>query len=213
MIHRRTVLFVLALAACATEASAAELSACVTGPTGRPIPDAAVVVEGATVDPRMPRPLAAIEQIDRDFVPFLTIVRQGTEIEFPNRDPLKHHVYSFSAAKPFEIKLYAGKPAAPVLFDKTGDIAIGCNIHDWMEAYVLVVESPYFAKTGPDGCAKIADLPAGRHRLRLWHPLQRQAVAERPLVLDGADSIRIDATMEVSPRTARRKPPADKDDY
>ena len=175
--------------------------------------DAALVLEGEAAKSQAPLPPASIEQIDRDFVPYLTIVRRGTEIEFPNRDPLKHHVYSFSAAKPFEIKLYAGKPAAPVLFDKTGEVAIGCNIHDWMEAYVLVVDSSHFAKTGADGCGRIDGVPAGSYRLRLWHPRQSRPAVDRPLTLESADKLDLSATLAVSPRPRHAKPPADSGVY
>jgi plastocyanin len=83
--------------------------------------------------------------IDREFTPYVSVIQTGTRVEFPNRDPIQHHVYSFSPAKTFEIKLYSGRSPESILFDKPGVITIGCNIHDWMIAYVLVVPTPYFA--------------------------------------------------------------------
>ena len=97
-------------------------------------------------------------------------VRVGTTVNFPNKDNIRHHVYSFSPPKKFELPLYTRKPAAPVLFDKAGVVVLGCNIHDWMIAYVYVSESAYFAKTGADGKATLSDLPAGKNTLRAWHP-------------------------------------------
>ncbi len=112
---------------------------------------------------------AEIEQKDRQFMPLVTVVQVGTPINFPNRDTIRHHVYSFSAPKPFEIKLYVGTPVAPVVFDKPGEVVLGCNIHDHMLAYVYVVETPWFAKTGADGRARIEGVPAGEYEVRVWH--------------------------------------------
>jgi hypothetical protein len=79
-------------------------------------------------------------------------------------------VYSFSPAKRFELPLYAGVPAEPIVFDKPGVVVLGCNIHDWMVGYVYVSESPYFPKTGSDGRALLADLPPRAYTLRVRHP-------------------------------------------
>lgn len=156
--------------------------------------------------------MAAIEQRDRELNPYLTIVQKGTAIEFPNRDPFKHHLYSFSPAKTFEIKLYAGKPVQPIVFDKAGEVALGCNVHDWMEAYVLVVDSPYFAKTASNGRAVIANVPPGRYRLRLWHPRQKKELPPREIGI-GAAPAKLDLVMDVAPRIAKPRPPADSDQY
>lgn len=193
-------------------AGAGTLEATVLNAAGRPVEDAAVVAEPVLgADPRH-HVMATIEQRDREFIPYVTIVQTGAMIEFPNRDPVKHHVYSFSPAKLFEIKLYAGKPVKPVVFDKSGEVALGCNIHDWMEAYVLVVNTPYFAKTGANGKALIAHIPAGRYRLRLWHPRQK---AEQPLreITIGAAPARLDMVLEITPRVIKAKPPVESDSY
>ena len=89
---------------------------------------------------------------------------------FPNHDDVRHQVYSFSQAKRFELPLYAGVPAQPVVFDKPGIVVLGCNIHDRMVGYVYVSESPFFAKTDADGKAVLADLPPRAYLVRVWHP-------------------------------------------
>jgi hypothetical protein len=114
--------------------------------------------------------------------------------------------YSFSPAKSFEIKLYSGKPMQPVLFDKPGEVAVGCNIHDWMEAYVLVVDSPYFAKTGEDGKALLRQLPPGEYRLRVWHPNQKAETPRRAIRI-ASDPARLDLVLDVTPRVRKTKPP------
>ena len=195
----------------ASLAEGADFEARIASATRQPVEDAGVVLEPLSGTPPARRQKAVIAQQDRDFVPFLTVVQAGSAVDFPNRDPIKHHVYSFSPAKIFEIKLYAGKPAQPVTFAKPGEVAIGCNIHDWMEAYVWVVDSPYFAKTGADGRARIEDVPPGRYRLRVWHPRQRKVAAT--VEVDTASQHAAAVVLEVAPRMARPKPPTPTDQY
>jgi plastocyanin len=202
-----------ALAVVCLPVQAGSLEAHIATLAGIPLEDAAVVLEplsGAALFDHPPP--AAIEQRNREFAPYLTVVQTGTAVEFPNRDPFKHHVYSFSPAKVFEIKLYAGKPAKPVVFDKPGEVDIGCNIHDWMEAYVLVVDTRFFAKTGDNGQSFIANVPVGRYRLRLWHPRQKAAFPPREIEI-GAAPIKLELVMNVTPRLIKPKPPLDADGY
>jgi hypothetical protein len=103
-----------------------------------------------------------IAQTHRQFSPQVTVITVGTSIAFPNRDTVRHHVYSFSPVKTFELKLYAGVPAAPILFDKPGIAVLGCNIHDEMVAWVVVVDTPLFARSAPGGRAQIDGVPTGR---------------------------------------------------
>ena len=92
---------------------------------------------------------AVVDQVDKEFTPKVNAILVGTSVIFPNHDNVRHQVYSFSPAKRFELPLYAGVPAQPVVFDTPGVVVLGCNIHDWMVGYVYVSESPYFAKTAP----------------------------------------------------------------
>lgn len=201
-----------ALYAICVGAQAGSLEVLVSTPAGKSVEDAAVVLEAIAAIRPSPDARASIAQQDRDFVPYLTIVRAGTAIDFPNRDPLKHHVYSFSSAKRFEIKLYAGKPAQPVIFDKPGEVALGCNIHDWMEAYVLVVNTPYFAKTSLQGRARIANLPPGRYRLRFWHPRQKTEMASRDIEIGGRP-MKLEQVMDVATRVFKPRQPTDAELY
>jgi len=113
---------------------------------------------------------AVMDQIDRQYNPYILVVQQGTNINFPNWDNIKHQVYSFSAAKRFELKLYSGKKLPPVKFDKPGSVALGCNIHDWMLGYIYIAESDYFALTDSDGMVEIDDVPLGEYTVKVWHP-------------------------------------------
>lgn len=202
----------LALLLAAGAARATPVEAVVLSPAGMGVADAAVVLVPAAPVALRPRANASIEQRNREFLPYVTIVQTGTSIDFPNNDPIKHHVYSFSPPKQFEIKLYAGKPGKPVLFDKPGVVVIGCNIHDWMEAHVLVVDSPFFAKTAADGKAVIADVPPGRYKLQLWHPLEKAAPAAREIDIGSAPA-RLKLALDVRPREHKPRTESDPDHY
>ena len=111
-----------------------------------------------------------MEQADKRFTRRVTVVTPGTAVRFPNRDKVRHHVYSFSPVKTFEIKLYIGTPANPVVFERSGIAVLGCNIHDTMAAWVVVADTPYHGRSGADGRVQIDDVPPGSYRLRSWHP-------------------------------------------
>jgi len=120
-----------------------------------------------------------IAQEKQEFLPYVSAVRVGTAVDFPNRDDVKHHVYSGSKARKFELPLYAGEAPEAVVFDQPGVVALGCNIHDWMLAYVVVVETPWFATTDASGAATVAEVPPGRYRAEIWHPrLARPLIRE-----------------------------------
>jgi len=110
-----------------------------------------------------------IDQRDKVFIPYVSVVQSGTKVVFPNHDKIRHHVYSFSDAKQFEIPLYKGIPAEPILFDRPGVVTIGCNIHDWMMSYNFVTKTPYYAITDKTGETTV-NLPAGEYEIKVWHP-------------------------------------------
>jgi len=112
-----------------------------------------------------PKPVAAS---DRDFIPYLTALKTGTVATFP--EPRSHRVYSFSPAKSFEIKLYSGRSPSSIAFDKPGVVTLGCNIHDWMIGYVLVVSTPHFAKTDAAGSESAAFTLDGIPRKAKYKP-------------------------------------------
>jgi plastocyanin len=149
---------------------------------------------------------AAVEQRDKAFVPIVSVVQVGTLVSFPNRDETRHHVYSFSPAKVFEIKLYAGTPADPILFDKPGEVVLGCNIHDHMYAYIYVVESPWFAKANKEGVATL-DVPAGDYEVHAWYFAQAQKPASVPVRVRGDEAASAEFAFTLRPmppRPARR---------
>ena len=174
----------------------------VSDATGQPLADAIVYVEAAGGQV-LPKSLVAatIEQKARKFAPLVTVVQAGSEISFPNNDTVRHHVYSFSAAKIFELKLYSGTPGSPIVFDKPGTVIVGCNIHDQMVAYIHVVNTPYFARTDVSGKAKVDAVAAGKYTLKYWHhktPATIQ-IQEQPLIVAAADAA---VAFKANPRPA-----------
>jgi plastocyanin len=153
-------------------AYAAELLADIRDQRGTLVADA--VVMATPLDRRLEghaKPQAeTVDQVDKEFVPTVTVIYVGSTITFPNKDQIRHQVYSFSPPKKFESHLYAGSAAPPITFDKPGLVVLGCNIHDWMIAYVYVSDTPFFAKTGSTGTGKISGLPPGAYSVRVWHP-------------------------------------------
>jgi plastocyanin len=126
---------------------------------------------GVSLPPATSLPGVTISQEDLQFSPYVTAIRTGTAIKFPNYDKIEHHVKSFSPAKEFEIQVYDKELPPPVVFDKPGIVVIYCLFHGWMRAYVNVLDTPYFATTDTvNGVAKLNGLPEGTYEIRAWHP-------------------------------------------
>lgn len=158
---------------------------------------------------------AVIDQRDRQFVPYVTAVQVGTSVIFPNTDNIRHEVYSFSPAKKFELPLYAGVPSKPVTFDKEGFVALGCNIHDWMIAYVAVLPTPYFQVTGKDGRAILKDLPAGPYSIEIWQPSLKgspENFAQHVDLAEGSKELRFSLDLKPDFR-AKSAPPLSTGEY
>ena len=158
---------------CATSASAADLTVQVKTPAGAPVADAVVAVYPAAGQGEGPIHFdwpMTMAQHNIQFEPFVLVAPVGATVAFPNLDSVRHHVYSFSPTHPFELKLYSKDQTRSVRFDKPGVIALGCNIHDVMIAFIKVVDTRYAAKTDARGVVVIHDLPLGAATLRLWQP-------------------------------------------
>jgi len=173
----RITLLALALAGVSPPLAAAPLSVRVVDSSGRPVRDAVVTLDPAGNARRAPRPGGrfTVSQQNLQFHPFLTIVPVGADVSFPNLDSTKHHVYSFSAAKRFELKLFAKDQSRTVHFDRPGVVALGCNIHDAMSAFVYVTDSAWTVRTNAQGIASFADAPNAPGRVTVWHPYLRAA--------------------------------------
>ena len=133
-----------AMAVIGGAAHASTLRVSVTDAEGKPLSQAVVMLHPRSGKVQV-QPMAPVEvsQKDRRFRPQVTLITVGTPVVFSNFDTVKHHVYSFSKAKTFELKLYNGRPSTPVMFDRAGVVVLGCNIHDQMVGTVVVVDTPH----------------------------------------------------------------------
>jgi plastocyanin len=170
-------------------AVAAELEVEITAGR-RAIDDAVVYALPRGESPPPPRNSAIMDQKNRSFVPHVLVVQTGTSVSFPNSDNIRHQVYSFSPAKRFQIPLYEGTPAEPITFDKAGVLTLGCNIHDQMSAYIVVVDTPYFAST-TEGRAVLDGLPAGTYTVHVWRAGARQSPPPQEVTVEADEHLRL----------------------
>lgn len=191
----------LAALCAAGVAQAADLTVVVKDSNGRPVADAVVIADALGRDSPTPGRFT-INQRNMAFVPFVLVIPVGSTVEFGNLDPFRHHVYSFSPARKFELKLFGEGETRPVRFDKPGLVAIGCNIHDSMQAFIQVVDTPFARKTDQAGRVTLRGVPADLRRVRVWHPLLRAPGNQLLLTVDGSR----DATVPVSLKLRRPAP-------
>ncbi len=198
----------------AAHCAAGTLEVSVVDDAGKPIADVAVYATAAHGDELGatgvavaaaapgPAPTAIMDQQNLEFVPHVLVVRTGTAVTFPNGDRVSHHVYSFSATKPFELGLYKGNAYPPVVFDEPGIVVVGCNIHDSMLGYIRVVETPHFAVTNQQGIARIDAVPNGDYAVEVWTPRVRAEslpAAEHVAVVKDSVAIEIRITGRLAP--------------
>jgi plastocyanin len=138
--------------------------------TGRPVEGA--IVWAQKPEGNIPPVQGQILQKSRQFLPAVTVIPVGSSIRFPNQDNVRHHVYSFSLAKTFDIPLYIGE-SPPIQFDRPGIVTLGCNIHDWMAAYIIVLDTGIYAQTDANGVALLQNLSAEPVTIRAWSPRLR----------------------------------------
>lgn len=172
---------------------ATQLSVDLRSNSDKPVFQAVVYLEPTEKqDFPVPEQVSVMDQIESQFVPHILAVQKGSMVSFPNSDSIKHHVYSFSPANVFELKLYKDTKLSPIAFQKSGEVELGCNVHDWMLGYILVVDTPYFAKTDQSGQVTL-DAPAGQYTLKVWHPRIQddQSVLTQTINLDNDQQIKI----------------------
>lgn len=206
MIYKLTVALLLVLVgalchAAETNTIPLELT---DGLSGKPVVDAVVIVEDG---PSAPPVEAEIVQKNRNFYPHTLIIPKNSRVDFPNRDNTQHHVYSFSHAKAFNIELYAGRPTEPVVFDKTGVVEIGCNIHDHMQAFILITDSAPSGRTDEQGRLMVEIPPSvddgsGKIELLVWHPRLTDNTRMARFTIEQPYSGSLELSVELSPEPA-----------
>jgi plastocyanin len=186
-------LTITALLACSAVSHAGPLAVTAWQHDGKPLAGAVLTIESES--PVLPTPVpthATMDQLNLTFVPDVLVVPVHSTVQFPNSDVISHQVYSFSSARRFQLPLYRGKPYPPVTFDEPGIVTLGCNIHDNMLAYIVVTRAPWFGRTDAVGRWMLPNLPAGRFRLRLWHPLLNEPIEVERLINASAAEERVE---------------------
>jgi plastocyanin len=186
-------------------ALAGDLTVTVRTPAGQPVANAVVSVAAPHDGPiRFAWPYR-VAQRNMQFDPFVLIVPVGAEVAFPNLDNTRHQIYSFSPTHPFQLRLYGREETRTVRFERAGIVALGCNIHDSMIAFIVVVDTPYAARTDAQGQAVIRDVPAGPRAVRVWHPYLRAPGNALSLqaAVPAAGGVRVQATGALNPPPAR----------
>ena len=148
-----------------------------------------------------------IDQIDIAFKPLLSVLSKGTSIILTNNDSFKHHVYSFSKGNQFDIPLYTDVPKQDVVLQNTGIVKLGCNIHDWMIAYIYVNESK-FLKEVSSSPVVFDGVSAGTYEVRVWNPRFRNTkrILKKTLtVVDGKNNeVKFDLTLQKTIRMPKK---------
>jgi len=173
----------VALLACSQFVQATPIDIQVNDNNGQPLSHAVVEVIKQDVSLDLPAVNAApvvMDQVNKQFLPDLILIQQGQSIVFPNSDNIRHHVYSFSKAKTFELKLYAGKPEKPIAFETNGVVIVGCNIHDSMVGSIYVAKNSAMI-TAENGKVTL-DFDPAIDKISIWHPLQKNSPEERRIV-------------------------------
>lgn len=182
----------------------------ITDQNGQPVKDAVIEFTGLDAASLVPRQkqTAVMDQINKRFLPELLVIRANDDVNFPNSDNIRHHVYSFSPAKPFELKLYSGQPNAPLLFEQPGIVVLGCNIHDSMVGYIYVAETEFVEVTDDKGLVSI-DSNLVYKSLKVWHPYQSgghmtvNGFRRDSLVLSSGDDQVFEITLSLQPPEPR----------
>jgi plastocyanin len=133
---------------------------------------------GGDISPADRKGPFVMAQENTQFTPYVLVIPEGSTVSFPNNDTISHHVYSFSPAKKFQLPLYGHGISRTMRFDQSGTVALGCNIHDSMQAYIRVVDTPFFAKADASGRVTLKDVPEGKGSLVLWHPMMSTPAGE-----------------------------------
>jgi plastocyanin len=152
---------------------------------------AVVYLEGSFPKPAG-QPRLQMAQKDLAFVTPLLAVRTGTVVEFPNLDDTYHNIFSYSAAKRFDLGRYRPdeRPIPSQTFDQAGLVALHCDIHEHMRGLILVLDTPYFVKSDSDGNFRLTGLPAGKYTLKAW--VSSQTTLAKEVTLKNGAPLRVD---------------------
>jgi plastocyanin len=126
------------------------------------------VAKAATAETSQQKKFQLVQH-DKTFLPHVLVVPVGTVVEFPNRDPFFHNVFSLFDGKRFDLGLYEAGASNSVRFDRVGVSFLFCNIHPEMSAVVVAVDTPYYGLSDKKGNLIIQNVPDGKYELHIWY--------------------------------------------
>lgn len=199
---------------CITHSAAAQtINVKVFDHNNKPLPDVVVYLEppqGMIV--AQSSKIIEVAQVDKSFSPYLGVMQKGTKVKFHNLDDISHHIYSPVGDTKFAFKISAGEELIKSNFIDVGAIAMGCNIHDWMSGHLLVLDTPYFAKTDTQGKVSLDIAQSGKYNLVIWHPQMREENQRMNKVIDSVDYLNKDSLVEISLLKSLDELPSQKND-
>jgi plastocyanin len=154
-------------------------------------PVAVVYLEGSFPKP-VSQPTKQVSQKDLTFIPALLPIQVGTRVEFPNLDDTYHSIFSYSPAKRFDLGRYRPdeRPIPSQVFDTPGLVTLRCDIHEHMRGLILVLNTPHFVITNPDGGYRMGALPAGHYTLKAW--IDSKTTREQQIDLKNGETLHVD---------------------
>jgi plastocyanin len=175
-----TLLSTLSLVA--TVAFAGPAKGTVSLSNGRAAGKAVVFLQGDAKSSPMKN--AVVDQRDHQFLPHVSVVTVGTKVQFPNNDTVFHNVFTEYHAAKFDLGMYPRGKSKYQMFDRPGVAVLMCSVHPEMSAYVVVVDTPYYAIADGKGKFTIPNVPAGKYRAQVWHE-SGEKTTEEVTVSDG----------------------------
>jgi len=181
------------------------LTVLIVDKNGTPVPGAVVFLGGDAPSTATQQSRVIVDQINKAFVPKITVIQVGTEVEFPNSDAIRHHVYSFAKPNSFELPLYKGEHHPAIRFDHPGVVTLGCNIHDSMLGYIIVVDTPHYAMSDGGGNATFTGLNSKDvDTLKVWSPrldnFEALQAVEVSYLSDGVRAFQVSKKLRSAPK-------------
>ena len=192
--------------------AAADIQIQVVDKKGKAVADAFVELVAKDGSNRAKPKSLIIDQVDKEFKPMVSVAPAGSTVQFPNSDNIQHQIYSFSKTKKFDLPLFSKNESKKVVFSTAGIVNMGCNIHDWMLAYLYVYESRFLQKSSTAGIASFSNLPAGSYALRIWSPRLRNTQQAIQVDLQLQDGSNPTSRQQLNVRKKIRKKPRIEDD-
>jgi plastocyanin len=144
----------------------------------------------ASMRPKVETTTDRIALQSRQFSPHVRIVTPGSKIDFPNQDPFSHNVFSKATQGPFDTDVFGRGKTKSTVFKQAGIYPLYCNVHPRMTAFVVTVNTPYYAQAGADGRFSIGNVPPGTYTIHVWHERAAEQTASITVANGGVGGLK-----------------------